>query len=116
MDDIRRNARLVSADKTEYINRLIGISAEKSENKKNIAEKEQTKMKKRLAEIDKILQSMYEDKVFCKISADRYASMSAALEKEEADLKRSLTEIQTALSQKAEQSRSAKDFADLIEN
>ncbi|MCD8238291.1 MAG: DUF4368 domain-containing protein [Clostridiales bacterium] len=73
-------------------------------------------MKKRLAGIDKILQSMYEDKAFGKISAGHYASISAALEKEETDLKRSLTEIQTALSQKAEQNRSAKDFADLIEN
>ncbi|MCD7854449.1 MAG: DUF4368 domain-containing protein [Clostridiales bacterium] len=59
---------------------------------------------------------MYEDKVFGKIFANRYASMSAALKKEEADLKRSLTEIQAVLLQKAEQSRSAQDFADLIEN
>ncbi len=41
--------------------------------------------------------------------------MSEILEKEEADLKQTLTEIQKNLSQQSEQSRSANEFADLIE-
>lgn len=58
---------------------------------------------------------MYEDKALGRISAERYTSMAENLEKEETDLKKCLTEIEATLSQQTEQSRSAKEFADLIE-
>ncbi|MCD8089940.1 MAG: recombinase family protein [Clostridiales bacterium] len=115
LDDISKNIELVTADKNEYINRLAGLSAEIYGAKKISFQKEQEKIQKRLAEISKILQSMYEDKALGRISAERYVSMSENLEKEEADLKKCLTEIQATLSQQTEQSRSAKEFADLIE-
>ncbi|MCD7904242.1 MAG: DUF4368 domain-containing protein [Clostridiales bacterium] len=114
-DDISKNIELVTADKNEYINRLAGLSAEKYGAKKIAAQKVQEKIQKRLVEIGRILQSMYEDKALGHISAERYASMSENLEKEEDDLKKCLTEIQATLSQQTEQSRSAKEFADLIE-
>ncbi|MCD8239229.1 MAG: recombinase family protein [Clostridiales bacterium] len=115
LDDISKNIELVTSDKEEYINHLAGLSAETYGAKKIAAQKEQGKIQKRLAEISKILQSMYEDKALGRISAERYASMSGNLEKEEVDLKKCLTEIETTLSQQTEQSRSAKEFADLIE-
>ncbi len=58
LDDIQRNIALVSANKTEYINRLAGISAEKFGDKKSSVKNEQAKIQNRLAEICKILESM----------------------------------------------------------
>ena len=58
---------------------------------------------------------MYEDKVFHKISEERYTAMSANFEKEETELKQHYSEITTKLSQYTQQSKSAKEFADLLE-
>ncbi|MCC8013678.1 MAG: DUF4368 domain-containing protein [Eubacterium sp.] len=65
--------------------------------------------------IREIVQSMYEDNVFKRISAERYAAMSQNLEREEASLKERLNEIQRNLADKAQQIKSAKEFADLLE-
>ena len=67
-----------------------------------------------MEELNTILQSMYEDKAFHKISEERYAAMSANFEKEETELKQRYTEITTKLSQYTQQSKSAKEFADLL--
>ena len=56
-----------------------------------------------------------EDKVFKRISEERYSAMSASLEKEEIQLKERYNKINDDLSQHTQQSRSAQDFADLIE-
>lgn len=89
LDDINRHIRLSKEDKVAYV--------------------------KRLDEISKVLQAMYEDKVFGRISNERYASISASLEKEEKELKSRYDEIQTRLSRTEQKNESAKDFADLIE-
>ncbi|MCC8014886.1 MAG: DUF4368 domain-containing protein [Eubacterium sp.] len=58
---------------------------------------------------------MYEDKVFGRISAERYSSMATSLETEETRLKNRMTELHESLAQQTRQSKSAKEFADLIE-
>ena len=65
--------------------------------------------------LNTILQSMYEDKVFHKISEERYAAMSANFEKEETELKQRYSEIKTKMLQYTQQSKSAKEFADFLE-
>ncbi|MCD7855258.1 MAG: DUF4368 domain-containing protein [Clostridiales bacterium] len=55
------------------------------------------------------------DKVFKRISAERYAAMSQNFEREETSLKERLNEIQRNLADKAQQTKSAEEFADLLE-
>lgn len=86
-----------------------------SGNTKASVQKEQQKIKQRLDEIGRVLQSMYEDKVFGRISAERYLSMATSLEAEETQLKNRMTELQASLAQQSRQSKSTKEFADLIE-
>ncbi|MCD8180756.1 MAG: recombinase family protein [Firmicutes bacterium] len=115
LDDINRQITLATADKDTYIERLAGISADMDGNTKASVQKEQQKIKQRLDEISRVLQSMYEDKVFGRISAERYSSMATSLEAEETRLKNRMTELQASLAQQTRQSKSAKEFADLIE-
>lgn len=115
LEDINRQITLANADKDAYIERLAGISANMNGNTKASVQKEQQKIKQRLDEIGRVLQSMYEDKVFGRISAERYSLMAASLEAEETKLKNRMTELQATLAQQAQQSKSAKEFADLIE-
>lgn len=58
---------------------------------------------------------MYEDRVFGRISNERYASISASLEKEEKKLKSRMNELQTKISMTEQKTESANDFANLIE-
>ena len=115
LEDINRHITLSSEDKERYIAHLIKQSDSELNGEKSSYQKELQKIKQRLDELNVILQNLYEDKVFKRISEERYASMSASLEKEETQLKERYNEIQTKLSQYTQQSKSAQDFADLIE-
>ena len=53
------------------------------------------KAKRRIAEIDGLIQKLYEDNARGKLSDDRYATLSMAYEEEQQKLKASLPEIQT---------------------
>lgn len=115
LHDINRHIVLSKEDKTEYIEQLVNQSDSELNGEKSSYQREMQKIKQRLDELGIVLQSMYEDKVFKRISEERYASMSASLEREETQLKARYDEIQTSLSRFTQQSKSAQDFADLIE-
>ena len=115
LGDINRHITLSNRDKEQYISYLIKQSDSEWNGEKSAVQKELQNIKQRLGEIGTILQSMYEDKVFKRISDERYAAISASLEKEEAKLKERHNEIQTNLSRFTQQSKAAQDFADLIE-
>ncbi|SDN27974.1 protein of unknown function [Lachnospira pectinoschiza] len=70
---------------------------------------------KRLSELDMLLQKLYEDNAFGKISDERYASMSASFEKESQQLKSKTSELQDLLNGDAKQMKDAKQFASLVE-
>ena len=115
LGDINRHITLSNRDKEQYISYLIKQSDSELNGEKSAVQKELQNIKQRLGEISTILQSMYEDKVFKRISNERYTAISASLEKEETKLKERHNEIQTNLSRFTQQSKAAQDFADLIE-
>ena len=115
LNDINNHIRLSKDDKSAYIDYLVRQSDSELNGEKISYQKELQKIKQRLDEINTILQNMYEDKVFKRISDERYAAISANLEKEETELKERYSETQTSLSRFAQQTKSAQDFADLIE-
>ncbi|MCD8214659.1 MAG: hypothetical protein LUC97_03295 [Clostridiales bacterium] len=100
LNDLKRHIYFMTENKEAYINRLAGFSERQSSDERNLCQKEQDKIKKRLSEICEILQSMYEDKVFKRISADRYNAMAQNFEKEESSLKDRLSEIQHNIADK----------------
>ena len=59
--------------------------------------KELEKVKKRIAEIDRIIQTLYEDNTRGKISDERFATLSISLEDEQKELKERVPEIETFL-------------------
>lgn len=113
--DINRHIALSNEDKERYIAHLIRQSDSELNGEKSSYQKEMQKIKQCLDEVNTILQNMYADKVFKRISEERYASMSVNLEKEEKQLKERYDKIQTKRSQYTQHSKSAQDFADLIE-
>lgn len=98
-----------------YIERLVSRSDSEIHGEKASYQKEMQKTKQRLDELNIILQNLYEDKVFKRISEERYSAMSTSLEKEETQLKERYNELQIKLTNYTKQSKSVQEFADLLE-
>ncbi len=115
LTDINKHISFSQKDKSAYIQQLVNQANNNLNGEKNAYQKELNNISQRLEELNTILQCMYEDKVFHKISEERYTAMSTNFEKEETELKQRYTKIETKLSQYTQQSKSAKEFADLLE-
>ena len=115
MTDINRHISFSQKDKSAYIQQLVNQANNSLNDEKNSYQKELNNISQRLEELNTILQYMYEDKVFHKISEERYTAMSTNFEKEETELKQRYSEITTKSSRYTQQSKSAKEFADLLE-
>lgn len=68
------------------------------------------KVKKRIAEIDTLIQKIYEDNVSGKLSDERYATLSLSYEEEQKILKASVPEMQTYLETETDKTESLQRF------
>ncbi|MBQ8782033.1 MAG: DUF4368 domain-containing protein, partial [Oscillospiraceae bacterium] len=114
--DIQRHATLFEENADKYIDILSRASESDKNKERNALIKEQDKAKKRIGELDTLLQKIYEDMVFGVISKERYKSMSENMESELSALKIRLNEISAALHENDNLRDNAYKFADLIEN
>ena len=114
--DIRHHATLFEENADKYINILSKASETDKVKEKNSLIKEQDKAKKRIGELDTLLQKIYEDMVFGVISKERYMSMSENMEKELSALKARSNEISAALQENDANRANAEKFAELVEN
>ena len=82
------------------------------EQKREQAAKRRTldKAKARIAEIDVLIQRMYEDNVKGKLSNERYATLSSTLETEQKELKENLPDMETALNRQVRQDEGLERF------
>lgn len=114
-ESIQKHAALAAADHDAYVEHLVQLSERESNGERISQQKEADTCKRRLDELDTLLQHIYEDHVFGRLSDERYAAMSANYEAETVKLKTRYTEIQEKLSACKQKVRSAKAFADLVE-
>lgn len=115
LGDIQKHAALAAAEHDAYVEHLAQPSERESNGERISQQKEADTCKRRLDELDTLLQHIYEDHVFGRLSDEHYAAMSANYEAETVKLKTRYTEIQEKLSACKQKVRSAKAFADLVE-
>jgi len=116
LGDIRKHAMLAAKDKSLYAEQLMKLSEQEWDGERSSYQKEAENCKRRLLEIDTLIQRLYEDNVlYHKISDERYAGMSAAYETEAATLKSRYNELQSLLSSYKRQSRNIQEFAFIVE-
>jgi hypothetical protein len=86
------------------------------EQKKELAEKrrELDRMKRRITEIDGIIQKLYEDNAVGKISDERFATLSLSLETEQADLKAAVPTLESELENAKVQTTDLQRFIDRV--
>jgi hypothetical protein len=86
------------------------------EQKKELTEKhrELERFKRRITEIDGIIQKLYEDSSMGKISDERFATLSLSLETEQADLKAAVPTLESELENAKVQTTDLRRFIDSV--
>ena len=86
------------------------------EKRKELAEKRRTlnQAKKRITEIDDLIQKSYEDNAKGKLSDERYATMSMAYEEEQRQLKADVPEMERSLNAETDQIEGLQKFIDRV--
>lgn len=87
LEDIRRNAKAAKLATQKYKDMLIAAKAEKKRQETEKCKRELRTVEKRIAELDKILNKLYEDLALDKLTEERYQVMSKHYDEEQAGLK-----------------------------
>lgn len=115
LENIRRQAECASGEKEKYLEMLKKQMAEKATQDIKSVKSELKKITKRIAQLDKILSKLYEDRALEKITEERYLSMNGSYENEYNELK----ERQNVLTQQIKKIETtecnAETFTNLIE-
>ena len=84
--------------------------------RKNLHEKrrELNKAKKRISEIDSLIQKIYEDNANGKLSDERYATLSMSYEEEQQRLKSDIPEMESYLETETDKTESLQKFIDKV--
>ena len=96
-DDIRYTIRFAQDNKEEFLELLKRRSDAKTKRELNQSLKEVAEMEARIKELDRIIQSLYEDKVAGKLSEERYFKMSDNYEAEQAGLKEKVEKLKSSI-------------------
>ena len=83
LEDIRRNAMEARVCTGDYMDMLISSRTEKKKEETDRWKRELKKVDKRMAELSKILNKLYEDLALEKISEERYQAMAPDYEREQ---------------------------------
>jgi len=112
--DLQRVSQQVREHEDEFL-RMIQQKTN-SAGKENLRKlkKEQTAGEKRLEDIDRIINRLYEDKVAGDLSAERFTRMLATYEDEQATLRARLEEVRTLIATEHETTEGAEHFIRLI--
>ena len=96
-DDIRYTIRFAQDNKEEFLELLKRRSDAKTKRELNQSLREVAEMEARIKELDKIIQSLYEDKVAGKLSEERYFKMSDNYEAEQAELREKVEKLKGSI-------------------
>ena len=116
LDNIRYHAKMSNQFDEQYILEFVQRQQINNDDEKIHKEKELIKIKKRITELDTIIQHLYEDNVLGKIADDRFASMSAAYEDEQKILKSRADILKEQVGSYDVHKNNATQFIDIVRN
>ena len=110
MESMQRILLNVQAFEKEFARKQMDCYTE--DKKKQLAAKyrELSRAKKRIAEIDTLIQKIYEDNASGKLSDERYATLSLSYEEEQKTLKAAVPELQSFLETETDKTESLQRF------
>ena len=114
LDILRDTSGYVREHEEDFVERVRAQSAIRQGETARSYQKQIAKNEKRVAELDKIFRSLYEDKALEKITAERFEEMSAVYEQEKTELKSQTAALQSELDAFNADSVRADKFIELV--
>ncbi len=114
LDDIKRHASLAADNTEKYIAMLTNEADNNQSNDTTLLRKDLDKSRKRISNLEILIQKLYEDKVFGVITEETYISLSGNMEKELSQLREKVKNLTDSISDSGNKLKGANDFAELI--
>lgn len=115
LENIRRQAECASVQKEKYLEMLKNQMAEKATRDIKSVKSELKKINKRIAQLEKILNKLYEDRALEKITEERYLLMNSNYENEYNELKERKNVLSHQIEKIETTECNAETFTNLIE-
>ena len=115
LDDIRRQAASVAESKDDYINILKYKMDERTAQEIKVDKSKLKKAEKRIVQLEKVLNKLYEDRALDKITEERYLAMNGQYETEYNELKAQAQALHERITATETATMNAQIFSDLIE-
>lgn len=110
LEDMKRVFFFVTAFEKEFAQMQLDNFSVKKQKELSSRKRELEKSKKRIKEIDTLIQKLYEDNALGKLSDERYATMSISLETEQKELKENVPKIEEELNSETNEIDNLQNF------
>ena len=110
LESMQRILLNVQAFEKEFARKQMDCYTEDKKKQLSAKRRELSKAKKRIAEIDTLIQKIYEDNASGKLSDERYATLSLSYEEEQKTLKAAIPEMQAYLETETDKTESLQRF------
>ena len=112
---LRKVLNYVRCDAESFKEEWLGKKAKELNESLRDEQKKLTQSKKRLADLDILISSIYEDSVLGNLSKERYSKMAQTYEKEQESLKKEISRIEESLKTTEEETNNLVRFMNLVE-
>lgn len=114
LNEINKMLGYVRENRDKFIDKAVKASNETHISEIKIAKKTIAKSEKRIAEIDKLFNRLYEDNVSGRISDERFEMMSNSYENEQKQLKATVAELSKFIETKEQQTSDINRFVEIV--
>lgn len=116
LENLQKVITYVRDYEDEFVQQVMDNTLAQQKKQQAVAKRQLEQQTRRISEIDKIIQRLYEDNVSGKLSDERFAKMSATYEKEQSDLEASTTGLRTQIETGEQQGVNVKRFLKLVKS
>ena len=114
LQNLQRVVAYAQEDEDEFVRRVMENKTAVQRAEQEQAKRRLEKQERRISELDRIIQQLYEDRVSGALSADRFAKLSGGYEKEQEELKQSAKELQTIVNTIETQAVNVQSFLKIV--
>lgn len=114
LQNLQRIVAYAREDEDEFASRIMEKKLAVQRVEQEQSKRKLEKQKRRIAELDMIIQKLYEDNVTGKLTDERFAKLSASYEKEQAELKQSVESLSAIVETAETQAVNIKSFLKIV--
>ena len=114
LQNLQRVVAYAQEDENEFVRRVMENKTAVQRAEQEQAKRKLEKQERRISELDRIIQQLYEDRVSGALSAERFAKLSGGYEKEQEELKQSAKELQAIVNTIETQAVNVQNFLKIV--